>query len=370
MSSRREFLLTSAGSAAALGAAAWHPTAVTPRSAPAEAGGAGSTPRGAPATASDRSAGSAEAGGPLAVATWPFGLQANDAAMAVLTGEGDGSADDDSGDSGDSGDRGDRGAALDAVEAGARVIEADPEIHSVGLGGYPDRDGNVTLDASIMDHTGNAGSVACLSGIVHAASVARLVMTKTPHVMLVGEGAVRFALAEGFEPAELLTPEMEKRWRTWLQESRYRPQVNWERHDTLGLLAIDGGGRLAGVCTTSGMAYKMHGRVGDSPIIGAAVYVDNEVGAACATGLGEEVVKSCGSFLVVELMRQGLDPEAACRAAVQRIVRAKDDLTDLQVGYLAIDRTGRVGAYSVAAGFSYAHHDGTHNVVVAAPSWL
>ncbi len=361
MPSRREFLLTSAGSAAALGAAALHPAAVTPRSAPAETGGAGNTPRGAPAAASDRSTGSPAAGGPLAVATWPFGLRANDAAVALLTGDGDDSAD---------GNGGADGAALDAVEAGARVIEADPEIHSVGLGGYPDRDGNVTLDASIMDHTGNAGSVACLSGIVHAASVARLVMTKTPHVMLVGEGAVRFARSQGFEQEELLTPEMKQQWRAWLQESRYRPQVNWERHDTLGLLAIDRAGRLAGVCTTSGMAYKMHGRVGDSPIIGAALYVDNDVGAACATGLGEEVMKSCGSFLVVELMRQGLDPEAACRAAVQRIVRAKDDLTDVQVGYLAIDRTGRVGAYSVAAGFSYAHHDGTQNIVVAAPSWL
>jgi len=365
MPSRREFLLTSAGSAAALGAAAWHPTAVTPRSAPGQAGGADNTPRPVPATARDRAAASAEAGGPLAVATWPFGLQANDAAMALLTADG-GNGDTDGADGNGSAGN----TALDAVEAGARVIEADPEIHSVGLGGYPDRDGNVTLDASIMDHTGDAGSVACLSGIVHAASVARLVMTKTPHVMLVGEGAVRFALAEGFEQAELLTPEMEKRWRTWLRESRYRPQVNWERHDTLGLLAIDRAGRLAGVCTTSGMAYKMHGRVGDSPIIGAALYVDNDVGAACATGLGEEVMKSCGSFLVVELMRQGLGPEAACRAAVQRIVRANDDLTDLQVGYLAIDRTGRVGAYSVATGFSYAHHDGTQNIVIAAPSWL
>ncbi len=286
---------------------------------------------------------------PLVVATWKHGLAANEVAWRDLS-------------------RG--GSALDAVEAGVRVTEADPASRSVGLGGLPDRDGKVTLDACIMDERSRAGSVGFLQHILHPVSVARLVMEKTPHVMLVGEGALQFALANGFTKQNLLTPEAEAAWREWLKESRYVPQANIENHDTISMLAIDSAGNLAGACTTSGMAFKMHGRVGDSPIIGAALFVDNTVGAACATGHGELVMRTLGSFLVVELMRQGIPPRAACRQAIERIVAGNHDLTDMQVGYLAVSRGGEVGAYCLRPGFNYARHDATGNVLVDAESWL
>ena len=194
------------------------------------------------------------------------------------------------------------GKALDGVEAGARIPEADPNDTSVGYGGYPDRDGHVTLDACIMDHLGNAGSVTFLEGIMHPISVARAVMEKTPHVMLSGAGALKFALDQGFKVENLLTESSKKAWEEWKKESKYEPVINIERHDTIGLLGIGKGGEIAGACTTSGLAFKMHGRVGDSPIIGGAVFCDDEVGGACATGLGEFVMKTLGSFLIVELM--------------------------------------------------------------------
>jgi N4-(beta-N-acetylglucosaminyl)-L-asparaginase len=277
---------------------------------------------------------------PIVLSTWRFGLEANAAAWEVLkTG----------------------GRSLDAVEAGVRVPEGDPKERSVGYGGRPDRDGRVTLDACIMDEFSNIGSVACLEYIKHPISVARAVMEKTPHVMLVGDGALQFALAQGFPKENLLVEESEKEWKEWLKTSQYKPLANIENHDTIGMIALDAQGNLSGACTTSGMAFKMHGRVGDSPIIGAGLYVDNEVGAATATGHGEEVIRTAGSYLVVELMRQGKSPEAACKEAVERIVklqqRRNKDLKDIQIGFIALNKQGQHGAYCLQSGFNYAVYD-------------
>ncbi len=285
---------------------------------------------------------------PIVISTWDFGIAANAAAWEILK---------------------QGGKALDAVEAGVRIPEADLKNMTVGKGGYPDRDGRVTLDACIMDSEGNCGAVAGLEHIAHPISVARLVMEKTPHVMLVGQGALQFALEQGFEMEELLTPEGEKAWKEWLKEKQYKPVMNIENksfaverlpgnqynHDTIGMLALDAAGNLSGACTTSGMAFKMHGRVGDSPIIGAGLYVDNEVGAATSTGVGEEVIRTVGSFLVVELMRQGYSPEAACKEAVQRIIKKKPHIAkEIQVGFLALNKNGEYGSYALQNGFSYA----------------
>jgi len=283
------------------------------------------------------------------VSTWDFGVPANQAAWTVL---------------------GAGGRALDAVEAGAKVPEADLKNHSVGRAGYPDRDGHVSLDASIMDGDGRCGAVAALEHIAHPISVARRVMEKTPHVLIVGDGALQFALEQGFPREDLLTPESERAWHEWLKSAQYKPAVNSElrsygadgeppggqhNHDTIGMLALDSHGNLAGACTTSGMAWKLHGRVGDSPIIGAGLYVDNEVGAATSTGVGEEVIRNAGSFLVVELMRHGRTPQQACREAVMRIVKRNPKAAkEIQVGFLAIGRNGEVGAYALQKGFSYA----------------
>jgi N4-(beta-N-acetylglucosaminyl)-L-asparaginase len=244
------------------------------------------------------------------------------------------------------------GKALDGVEAGARIPEADPNDTSVGYGGYPDRDGHVTLDACIMDHLGNAGSVTFLEGIMHPISVARAVMEKTTHVMLSGAGALKFAKDQGFKVENLLTESSKKAWEEWKKESKYEPVINIERHDTIGLLGIGKAGEIAGACTTSGLAFKMHGRVGDSPIIGGAVFCDDEVGGACATGLGEFVMKTLGSFLIVELMRQGKSPQQACEEAVMRIVK-RYKYKEFQIGYLAINKKGEHGAYAIQKGFNY-----------------
>ncbi len=282
---------------------------------------------------------------PLVVSTWQHGLAANAAAWMVLA---------------------QQGRALDAVEAGVRVSEADPAVNSVGLGGLPDRDGRVTLDACIMDERGRCGAVAFLQHIVHPTSVARLVMERTPHVFLVGEGALQFALANGFRKEKLLTREAEAAWRQW-RETQAAPA---RAHDTIGMLAIDAEGRLSGACTTSGLAYKMHGRVGDSPLIGAGLYVDNDVGGACATGLGEAVIATAGSFLIVELMRRGATPLEACREAVSRIVTQQWRSQDLQVGFLALSRLGEVGTFSLRPGFSFALHDASGNAMHDAASWF
>ncbi|HEV8695348.1 MAG TPA: N(4)-(beta-N-acetylglucosaminyl)-L-asparaginase [Lysobacter sp.] len=286
----------------------------------------------------ERSAGKARV-----VSTWDFGVGANAAAWPVLA-------------------RG--GSALDAIEAGARWAETGLCNSTVGHCGNPDRDGVLTLDASIMDGDGRCGSVAALEDIEHPVSVARAVMEKTPHVMLVGEGAQQFAVAQGFAKKPLLTDAARKAWQEWLKTAEYRPQINAERvqrpgdkrnHDTLGILAIDSSGKLAGACTTSGMAWKLHGRVGDSPIVGAGLYVDNEVGAATASGVGEEMIRNAASFLVVEFMRQGRSPMDACREAIERVVHKRPDASkNLQVCFLALNKHGEVGAFALHKGFVYA----------------
>lgn len=285
---------------------------------------------------------------PIVISTWDFGVAANQAAWEIL---------------------GKNGRSLDAVEKGVKVAEADLSNPTVGKGGYPDRDGHVTLDACIMDELGNCGSVAAMENIAHPISVARLVMERTPHVMLVGEGAKQFALENGFKAENLLIESSEKAWKEWLKEKNYKPLMNIENksfateklpgnqynHDTIGMLALDANGNLSGACTTSGMAFKMHGRVGDSPIIGAGLYVDNEVGGATSTGVGEEVIRTVGSFLVVELMRQGYSPEDACKEAVLRIVKKKPDIAkDIQVGFLALNKDGQYGSYALQDGFTFA----------------
>lgn len=245
------------------------------------------------------------------------------------------------------------GSALDAVEQGCRVEEADASGQSVGKGGLPDRDGHVTLDACIMDQHGNCGAVVYLEGIVHAVSVARKVMEDTPHVMLAGKGAQEFALSQGFEIEDLLTDASKKVWEEWKVKSEYKPIINIENHDTIGMLAIDKNGDISGACTTSGLAFKMAGRVGDSPIIGSGLFVDNEIGACVATGLGEEVVKTVGSFLVVELMRQGKTPQEACEEAISRIVKKPNsDYKNFQVGYIAVNKQGVTGSYAIHQYFS------------------
>ena len=226
------------------------------------------------------------------------------------------------------------------------------------LADSPDRDGKVTLDACIMDHESRCGSVACLQDILHPISVARKVMENTPHVMLVGQGAQDFALANGFKKQDLLTAEAKHEWMKWKKsQNQEKPPINHENHDTIGMLAMDKNGNISGACTTSGWAYKLHGRVGDSPIIGAGLFIDNEVGGAVATGLGEAVIRVAGTSAVVELMRQGFDPEDACKEVVQRIQKKHKDMKNLQVGFIAMNKHGEVGGYSVYAGFNYAYTD-------------
>ena len=244
------------------------------------------------------------------------------------------------------------GSALDAIEQGCRVEEANAEGQSVGLGGLPDREGQVTLDACIMNSAGDYGAVVYLKNIMHPISVARKVMEETPHVLMAGQGAEQFAIAQGFERTNLLTDASKKAWQEWKRTSEYKPIINIENHDTIGMLAMDQNGDIAGGCTTSGLAYKMAGRVGDSPIIGSGLFIDNHVGGATATGLGEEVLKTVGSFLIVELMRQGLSPQQACEKAIGRIVAKNQNFENFQVGYIAMDKQGNVGSYSIHEGFS------------------
>ncbi|REG88979.1 N(4)-(beta-N-acetylglucosaminyl)-L-asparaginase [Winogradskyella sediminis] len=257
------------------------------------------------------------------------------------------------------------GNALDAVEQGCRIEEADAKGQTVGKGGLPDRDGNVTLDASIMDKDGNCGSVVYLQNITHAVSVARKVMEDTPHVMLAGEGAKQFAISKGFEPENLLTEASKNAWQKWKVKAQYQPIINIENHDTIGMLAIDKNGDISGACTTSGLAYKMGGRVGDSPIIGSGLFIDNEIGGCVATGLGEEVVKTVGSFLVVELMRQGKTPQQACEEAIRRIVtKPNSNYKNFQVGYVAVNKKGETGYYSIHQYFSVTKYQDGVNVQI------
>jgi len=262
-------------------------------------------------------------------------------------------------------------SCLDAIEKGCMVEEANEKGQSVGKGGLPDRDGNVTLDACIMNSKGDCGSVVFLKNIKHAISLARKVMEDTPHVMLSGIGAEEFGYSMGFEKEELLTEASKKAWNKWKKTSKYEPIINTENHDTIGMLAIDSSGNISGGCTTSGLAYKMHGRVGDSPIIGSGLYVDNGIGGAVATGLGEEVVKTVGSFLIVELMRQGHSPQKACEIAIKRIVyKPNSNYKNFQVGYIALNKNGDVGCYSIQKGFSMTKYQSDKNVNIKSDSYI
>jgi len=243
-----------------------------------------------------------------------------------------------------------------AIEEGVKVSESDPKVRSVGYGGYPDREGIVTLDACIMDKNSNCGSVSFLQNIKHPISVARHVMEDTPHVMLSGKGALDFAISKGIKQEDLLTDDSKKDWLNWKEKSNYKPVINIENHDTISMLLIDDVGDLYGACTTSGAAWKMHGRVGDSPIIGAGLFLDNEVGAAAATGLGEAIIKTSGSAMVVELMRQGASPLEACKTIVKRISKIHKSGPEwdyLQVGFIAINKNGEYAGYSLRKGFNY-----------------
>lgn len=279
---------------------------------------------------------------PLLLSTWNHGLPANKKAWEVLH---------------------QTGNILDAVEEGVKITEADLSSRSVGLNGYPDREGIVTLDASIMNQDGDCGSVCFVRQIKHPITLARRVMENTPHVMLAGEGAQQFAISEGFnlEPEEL-HPDAARDFEAWKDSSEYKPIINIENHDTIGMVGIDADGNLSGSCTTSGLAYKMHGRVGDSPIIGAGLYVDNEVGAVTATGLGESIIKICGSFLAVELMRQGRTPQEACEEVVRRLIKKNSSqIDDIQAAFIAVNKEGEYGAYAVQPEFNFAVHDSRSN---------
>lgn len=291
---------------------------------------------------------------PLVISTWDAGIRANSGAWKILAAN---------------------GKALDAVEAGVMVTENELNC-CVGLGANPDRDGIVTLDAAIMDEFGNCGSVAFLERIKHPISVARKVMEKTPHVLLAGSGAQQFAIKEGFvlEPQKL-SPSAEKNYKEWLKKSEYKPVINIEKdqnneiakvpaklnngewnHDTIGMLALDNNNNLSGSCTTSGAGFKMRGRVGDSPIIGAGLYVDNEVGAAVATGQGEDIIRICGSHTVVEMMRNGYSPETACRKTIERLYKKIGDkkARQIQAAFIAINKKGEYGGFSLQKGFEFA----------------
>jgi N4-(beta-N-acetylglucosaminyl)-L-asparaginase len=298
---------------------------------------------------------------PIVISTWDSGMPVNAEAWKILS---------------------TKGTALDAVEAGAMHIENEINC-CVGLGGYPDRDGIVTLDSCIMDHKANCGAVAGIERIKHPVSVARKVMEKTPHVILVGAGAQQFALENGFVlESNELSADAKKAYAEWLKKSEYKPVINIENkkqngpfapnffedgtanHDTMGLVAMDINGNLSGAVTTSGMAFKLHGRVGDSPIIGAGLFVDNEIGAATSSGTGEEVIRICGTHLVVEFMRQGYSPEMACKKAVERIVnRDKVKAKTLQVGFLALNKKGQYGAYAIQKGFVFSVKSNNENQI-------
>ncbi|WP_291870155.1 N(4)-(beta-N-acetylglucosaminyl)-L-asparaginase [Maribacter sp.] len=285
---------------------------------------------------------------PIAICTWNF-LNATAKAWEVLNAGGN---------------------SLDAVQQGVMVEEADTTNQTVGVGGRPDRDGNVTLDSCIMDKNGNCGSVVYLQNIASPVSVARKVMEDTPHVILAGKGAEQFAYEKGFKKTNLLTEQSKKEWLEWKKTSEYKPIINIENHDTIGMLAIDKNGDISGACTTSGMAYKIGGRVGDSPIIGAGLFVDNEIGAATATGVGEEVVRTVGSFLIVELIRQGKTPQEACEEGVKRIIAKNKDNTDFQIGFIAINKKGETGSYCIQPGFTYRSYSKEGHINIPSKSYI
>lgn len=276
---------------------------------------------------------------PIAICTWQFTKANQTAGEALLAGK----------------------PALDAVIEGVAVEEQNLKNTTVGKGGAPDREGNVTLDACVMNPEGDCGAVLCVSTITHVAALARKVMENTPHVILAGEGAEEFGYAVGFEKENLLTAESKKAWQEWLKSPEYKPIINIENHDTIGMLAIDKNGDIAGACTTSGLSYKMKGRVGDSPIIGSGLFLDNDIGGAVATGMGEEVLKTVGSFLIVELMRNGMSPQAACEEAIRRIVSKNERYRDFQIAYIAMNKAGETGAYCIHKGFTMMKYSNQKN---------
>lgn len=264
---------------------------------------------------------------PILLSTWEFGQTANGAGWPILT---HGS-----------------GSSLDAVEAACRAVEADPTIRSVGYGGRPDASGQVTLDAAIMLSPARCGAVACVRGFMHPVSIARRVMERTGHVMLVGNGAERFARQEGFEATDLLTERSQEEWRQWQADGQAAKGV----HDTVGVLALDDDGRLAGACSTSGSAYKLPGRVGDSPIIGHALYVDPKYGAAVATGAGELVMRVCGAFLAVEQLRRGRTAGEAVAEMLGRIRESCELGAEDQVAVIVLTPTGVWSAGALRSGY-------------------
>ena len=276
---------------------------------------------------------------PVFVATWPFGKQACERAVQVAQ----------------------KQTMLDGIEQGIWVTEADVKNASVGIGGIPNAKGQVELDACIMSGPGHqAGSVASIQDILHPISVARMVMEKTPHVMLVGAGAREFAIENGVPTTELLTDRQKERHTEWLQKKKdeknkaekKQPQIDEDHHDTIAMLGVDKDGNMFGGCSTSGWGYKVPGRVGDSPIIGGGLYVDNTVGAAGATGLGENVMRYCGTFLVVEFMRQGLSPTDACQKTIERINQLDPlGIEDLSINFVALNKAGEFGAAGTNKGF-------------------
>ena len=251
----------------------------------------------------------------IVVSTWRFGLASNQPAWEILK----------------SG-----GSALDAVVRGVEVAERDPAVKSVGFGGYPNAEGEVEVDAAVVDgRTLGYGAVAGLRKIATPTAVARRVMEKTDHIFLVGNGALKFARAQGFEECNMLTEHGREAWEKWKREQTGPPA---DVHDTIGMIALDQRGNLAAACTTSGAAFKLPGRVGDSPLIGSGLYADNDAGAAAATGRGEEIARTCGSFAVVEYMRQGKSPQEACEAVVQHLIVRVPSARPFQMAYIAIDK--------------------------------
>lgn len=261
-------------------------------------------------------------------------------------------------------------SALDAVIKGVEVEEENIKNTTVGKGGAPDREGNVTLDACVMNPKGDYGAVVCVEHITNVAALARKVMEDTPHCILAAKGAEEFALSQGFKAENLLTPQSKKEWKEWLKKSDYKPVINIEDHDTIGMIGIDKNGDISGACTTSGLAYKMKGRVGDSAIIGAGLFVDNKIGGAAATGMGEEVLKTVGSFLIVELMRSGMSPQKACETAIQRIVDKNPSYKDFQVAYIAVNKAGQTGSYCIHPGFTMMKYHNGKNEAIKSDSFL
>jgi N4-(beta-N-acetylglucosaminyl)-L-asparaginase len=306
---------------------------------------------------------------PFVISTWKHGLAANEKAHEILINGGN---------------------SLDAVEEGVKVTEDNPEVLSVGYGGLPDNEGRVTLDAAIMDWKARIGSVVFLEHIKNPISVARLILENVEHIILAGDGAYKYALLNGFRSESLLTEKSIGRYKEWrasdsgksqeyhTEDFELRPLTLKEKqklginedgnHDTIGMVAIDKDGHISASCTTSGTAWKLHGRVGDSPIVGAGLYVDGEIGGAASTGRGEECIRACGSFLVVEMMRQGKSPQEACMIAAKRVIKLnllshKNRDSNYQVGFIAINVKGEYGAYSVREGFEYAvYKDGKNEL--------